>query len=174
MSDILRTDPYVFKNYFSTLNISGSGLHTQRKRLDMIAMNLANINTIKTDEGGPYKRKVFIQKARHEDIFDHLLEEKSLTLDKNNELHFQIDKYGRVQVPTELRGVDGEIKEDGAEPILVYDPYHPEANEQGYIEKPNINVTTEMVDMISAQKEYEANIAAITAYKEFAKNALNI
>lgn len=170
----MKTDPSFYKNYFSSLNISASALKTQRKRLDIISMNLANINTLRTDEGGPYKRQVFIQKANNEEIFDKLLSQKSLQLDKNNELHLNLNKYDYEPFETDLRGVSGDVEEDTAEPIKIYDPTHPEANEEGYVLKPNINVTTEMVDMISAQKEYEANIAAIAAYKEFAKSAMNI
>lgn len=167
-------DSSIYKNYFSSMNISASGLHTQRKRLDIISMNLANINTVKTEEGGPYRRKVLVQKSYNPEIFDKMLYEKSLKLDKNNEIHLQLNDHDFDTVPEELRGVDGDIVTDTAEAIKVFDPTHPEANEEGYVLKPNINVTTEMVDMIAAQKEYEANIAAITAFKDFAKNALNI
>ena len=168
------TDPKIYKNYFSSLNISASALKTQRKRLDVIAMNLANMNTVRTKEGGPYKRRIFIQKSHNEEIFDKLLSQKTLKLNSNNELHLSLDKFDFEPFETDLRGVDGEIKEDSSEPIKVYDPNHPDANSKGYVLKPNINITTEMVDMISAQKEYEANIAAIVAYKEFAKSAMNI
>lgn len=170
----MKTDPTIYKNYFSSLNISASALKTQRKRLDVIAMNLANMNTVRTEEGGPFKRKIFIQKSHNEEIFDKLLSQKSLKLDSNNELHLSLDQYDYEPFESDLRGVDGEIKDDPSEAIKIFDPNHPDADSDGYILKPNINVTTEMVDMISAQKEYEANISAIVAYKEFAKSAMNI
>jgi flagellar basal-body rod protein FlgC len=170
----LKTDPAVYKNYFSAMNISASGLHTQRKKLDIISMNIANINTLQTEEGGPYKRQILIQEAQNRNIFEKMLDDEALQLDKTNELHFNLEKNQYESHPEKLRGVDGQIQIDPAEPIKVYDPNHPLANEEGYVLKPNINIMTEMVDLVAAQKEYDANVAAISAFKSFAKSALNI
>ena len=164
----------IFKNFFSSLNISGSGLTTQRKRLDMISLNIANVNTIKTENGGPYQRRVFIQEDYDNVKFKDLLDEKELRLISNDPRHMKSSPFFTKSEDRLLRGVNGTVELDPAEPIKIFDPNHPEADEEGYVLKPNINVMTEMVDLIAAQKEYEANITVMNAYKSMIKSALNI
>jgi len=134
---------------FDSLNISGSGLTAERLRMDLIANNLANANTTRTEDGGPFKRQMA--------IFAAVESADSLTG----------QKVGRG-----VRVVG--ITEDQSEPRLVYDPQHPDANSDGYVLMPNINVVTEMVDLITATRAYEANITAINAAKSMAMKALEI
>ncbi|GAW92914.1 flagellar basal body rod protein FlgC [Calderihabitans maritimus] len=136
---------------FQSMAISASGLTAERLRMDIISSNIANINTTRTEEGGPYRRKlpVFAEKL-----------DKSIQSGNNR---------------FRGRGVKVvEIAEDQSPPRLVYDPGHPDANEEGYVAMPNINIITEMVDMITATRAYEANVTALNAAKSMALKALEI
>ena len=141
---------------FSTgLRVSSSGLSAQRMRMNTISSNIANINTTETDEGGPYRRKdvVFeaIPDARN---FGEIL---TSAPDRNTK---------RVQVT--------DVIVDRKAPILKYEPNHPNANEEGYVAYPNINLMEEMTNMIQATRSYEANVSAIQATKDMAMRALEI
>jgi len=133
---------------FDSFRISGSGLTAERVRMDTIANNLANANTTRTEEGGPYRRQMVIFSA----------------VEPERRQRFKIG--GGVRVAG--------IVEDPSAPRLVYDPQHPDADSEGYVQLPNINVITEMVDLISATRAYEANITAINAAKSMAMKALDI
>ncbi len=132
---------------FHSFDISASGLTAQRLRMDTIANNLANVNTTRTERGGPYRRQMPVFQAR--DSFAQT-----------------VAGLGGVRVI--------QIAEDTDPPRLVYDPAHPDADVNGYVHMPNVNVVTEMVDMISASRAYEANIAAMNAAKSMAMKALEI
>jgi flagellar basal-body rod protein FlgC len=139
-----------------TFAISASGLHAERTRLDVIASNLANANATETPEGGPYKRRsvVFVT-APLEDAFGAAIEAAA--------------EEGA------LRGVEvAAIVEDQKPPRLVFDPGHPDANAEGYVAYPNINMVGEMVDLLTATRAYEANVQAINAAKRMSEAALNI
>ena len=142
-------------NFLDALQTSSSGLSAQRVRMNLISSNLANVNTLKTEDGGPYKRK--------EPVFAAVPMEKSfqnVVRDKMNE-HLN-----------EVKVVN--IVEDQREPLSKYDPGHPEADEQGYVKMPNINVIEEMVNMMMASRSYEANVTAVNATKKMAMKALEI
>lgn len=144
-------------SFFSAMDISASGLTAQRLRLDIIANNLANAETTRTDAGGPYRRQVPVFEVRQpEDTFAALL--------------------GRA---TGIDGTGGGVRvaridEDASPFRLKYDPGHPDADAQGYVQLPNVNSVTEMVDMISATRAYEANITAINSAKAMIARALEI
>lgn len=142
---------------FSSLDISASGLTAQRLRMDVIAQNIANANTAVTENGTPYRRKVVVFQQRSGDRpFSDYLSEASKK------------KFfgGGVRV---LR-----IVEDPSPFKRVYDPGHPNADKDGYVLMPNVDITTEMVNLISATRSYEANIAALNATKNMAMKALEI
>ena len=142
---------------FSNFDISASGLTAQRLRMDTISDNLANVNTTRTSDGGPYRRKVPVFRSRSQQgsTFSHIL-------------HNKIDKSGS-------KGVEvAEISEDQSPFKRVYRPEHPDSDEEGYVEMPNVDITAEMVDMISASRGYEANITALNTAKDMAMQALNI
>lgn len=138
---------------FGSFAISASGLTAERLRLDLIANNLANVNTTRTTRGGPYKRQVPV-------FLERLQGEKDALTNR-----FRLQKAG-VEVNF--------IWEDPEPPRLVYDPSHPDANEGGYVAYPNINVVNEMIDLITASRAYEANLTTLEAAKNMAQRALEI
>jgi flagellar basal-body rod protein FlgC len=138
-----------------SMKISSSGLAANRKRIEAISSNIANAQTTKTAEGGPYRRKEVVfgsEPAR--DSFADILEG-------------EIDAQAQSVHATEVVSTN-------EPPILKYDPTHPDANADGYVAMPNVNVMKEMADMISAQRAYEANISAINTSKSMAMKALEI
>ena len=135
--------------------ISSTALVAQRTRMNLIASNLANALTTRTPEGGPYKRKDAMFAAMPmENSFASVLDKKS-----------QPDAKG-VEVM--------EIMEDHNPPRLQYDPSHPDANQQGYVAYPNINVVEEMTDMISATRSYEANVTVSKASMSIQMKSMEI
>ena len=142
-------------DFFDAIHTSSSGLSAQRLRMNLISGNLANVSTTRTREGGPYRRKEAIFAARPlEGSFEKILSDRL-----NRQL--SVVKVDRVI-------------EDSNQPVMKYDPQHPDADEKGYVAMPNINVMEEMVNMISATRGYEANVSALKAAKEMASTALEI
>ena len=161
------------KYFMSSLNISASGLKAQRKRLDAIASNIANASTTRTEEGGPYKRQIStFSENQKVSRFQKLLDDEQLKLSTTDKSHLLPEDYGKIS--DRLSGVQNDIVKDESAPKMVYNPTHPDSNEEGYVAMPNINVVTEMVDMISASRIYEANVTALNAAKGMAKQALMI
>ncbi|HFE62911.1 MAG TPA: flagellar basal body rod protein FlgC [Caldithrix sp.] len=158
---------------FGALNISSSGLSAQRKRLDTIAGNIANAQTTRTESGEPYRRKVIRMEAQDGEAFEHVLQKTRHRLAATNRRHIR-----SAMRPTTRRGGESGVKavveEDTSEFKRVYDPTHPDADAEGYVFLPNINLISEMVDMISASRSYEANLTAIDSEKKMAKAALDI
>ncbi len=142
-------------NFLDALKTSASGLSAQRLRMNLISSNLANVNTPQAKEGQAYQRKDAVFAAQP------LQAEFGKTLEQR--LHPGVSG---VQVVA--------IRDDNRPPILKYDPQHPDANEQGFIALPNINVVEEMVNMISATRSYEANVTAVKATKDMVSDALEI
>lgn len=142
-------------DYLSAFRISSSGMAAQRLRMDVAATNLANINTTRTPEGGPYRRKdVVFESEPVEGLFENALE-SSLSR-----------KVSGVRV--------ADIIEDPRPPLSKFDPQHPDADSKGYIKVPRINLMEEMVNMMSAARSYEANVTAMKATKDMASKALEI
>ena len=142
-------------NFFNALHVSSSGLTAQRLRMNVISSNLANVNSTRTKEGGPYIRKDIIFKAIPSNYTFNQILEKQIT-----------NGIKDVKVVG--------IVNDNREPILKYNPGHPDADENGYVKIPNINIVEEMVNMISATRSYEAGVTAINATKNMALKALEI
>ena len=135
--------------------ISSSGMNAQRIRMNTISSNIANISTLNTPEGGPYRRKDAVMEALPEaKTFGEMM-----TSDPTQSLN-------RVQVT--------DIHVDTGAPLLKYEPDHPNADEQGMVAYPNINLMEEMANMIQATRSYEANVSALNATKDMAMSALNI
>ena len=145
-------------NFFTSLETSSSGLTAQRLRMDVISNNIANVNTTRTAQGGPYRRQRVVFESRQPEVF---------LLPTGKEGAIEAGKLGKgVRVSG--------MSQDPRPAKLVYDPGHPDANVDGYVAMPNINLVNEMVDMISATRAYEANVAAISAAKTMAARALDI
>lgn len=140
---------------FAGIEASASGLTAERLRLDLIASNLANAETTRTAEGGPYRRKVAVFEP------------------KTNGFSFQ-NVFNRVYSGTPQGVKVVGVVEDPSPFKRVYDPGHPDAGPDGYVLYPNVDVVKEMVDMIMAQRAYEANATAIEASKSMAEKALSM
>ncbi|SHO50704.1 flagellar basal body rod protein FlgC [Desulfopila aestuarii] len=138
---------------FTTFKISGSALKANRIRLNTISSNLANVETTSTPEGGPYKKKSVYFESKPVSFKEHL--------DSN--------------LRNASQGVEvTKIIEDQEPPQKVFNPSHPDANEEGYVEMPNVSVLKEMVDMMSATRSYQANVTTIKSAKRMALKALEI
>lgn len=160
---------------FTGLNISASGLRAQRIRQNAISSNLANAETTRTAEGGPYRRQFVVFEADSDKNDTRILNQKPALKGKiTSRNHFPIP---RSDFPRDERffgkGVRvAEIREDTRPPKLVYNPSHPDADENGYVAMPNVNVLQEMADMISATRAYEANVTAFNATKNMISQAI--
>jgi len=159
---------------FASFNISAMGLSAQRKRMTVIAENIANVETTRTENGTPYRRKVVVMRSSPEQSFTSVLKNETIGLKTTNENHFSSDLFEFTQDENIIRGVVTEIVEDNSPERLVYNPEHPDADENGYVHMPNVNIIVEMVDMISATRSYEANVTAFNASKNMAKDAMEI
>ena len=137
---------------FSAIDISASGLSAERTRMNTIASNLANAQTTRTAAGGPYKRV--------DPVFE------AIALDKMHALSPSERSVSLVQV--------SQIVQDQRPGHMVYSPGHPDANKDGYLEYPNVNVVEEMVNMISASRAYEAGISSVEATQKMASSALDL
>lgn len=141
-------------SFLSGMDISASGLTAQRTRMDIITENIANVDTTRTEDGTPYTRKAVVMEQRNSDFAS------LLAAGMNSE------DYGGVRI--------AEIIEDSSEYELVYNPTHPDANEEGYVQMPNVDIMQEMVDLMEAYRSYEANITAFQAYKDMAVKTFEI
>lgn len=140
---------------FTTFDIAASGMRAQRIRLNTISSNLANAEATSTPEGGPYKKKSVVFQTEN--------------LPFKNQLQQSMIEQGQAQGVKVAR-----IIEDPDPPQLLYNPTHPDAREDGYVEMPNISVLKEIVDMKSATRSYEANATTIKSAKRMAMKALEI
>ncbi len=140
---------------FSAMNVSATGMTAQQLRMDVIAENIANANTTRTGDGTAYRRKMVVFQEKDTTSFDHVL---------NGYLsHYQPNgvKVARVvEDPSDLR--------------LVYEPDNPDANEDGYVEYPNVDTVTEMTNLIDSSRSYEASVTAFNASKGMATKGLEL
>ncbi len=139
----------------SSLSISASGMAAERLRMDVVADNLANVNTTRTPEGGPFRRRRVLF-APQENGFASAL----------------VRARGGAGTAGGVRVVG--VTEDGSPPRRVYDPGHPDANADGYVSMPNVDPVTEMVDLIAASRAYEANVTAMQTAKTMFSKTLDL
>ncbi|MBC7387208.1 MAG: flagellar basal body rod protein FlgC [Cryobacterium sp.] len=143
-------------DFFSSMRVSASGLEAQQRRMNTISSNIANAETTRNEEGtGPYKRK--------DAVFTATTDKESFGEILNNQLDQQVQGV-----------LVDDIHEDTKPPRMVFNPSHPDANEEGYVAMPNVNTVEEMANMIAAQRSYEANVTAMGAAKAMAMKALEI
>lgn len=160
---------------FDTLDISATGLSAQRRKLTSIASNIANVDTTRTDEGGPYKRRrVVMLEAPTLSKFSTLLDQQKSRLRRSQDGHMMEGEPRPGEIFTGSGVMSQEVREEPIKPRLVYDPNHPDAREDGYVVYPDINVVTEMVDMIAASRAYEANATVLSAAKDMVNRSLDI
>lgn len=160
---------------FDSLDISASGLSAQRRKLTAISSNIANVDTTRTDEGGPYKRRrIVMLEGPQMAKFSTMLADQQSRLEVTDRHHLAEPDTRPGQVVAGSGVLSQEVREEAVKPRLVYDPNHPDAREDGYVVYPDINVVTEMVDLIAASRAYEANVTAMSAAKDMTNKALNI
>lgn len=140
---------------FNSINISTSALNAEKTRIDIISKNMANVNSTRSTGGMPYRRQMVVFEENKASSFE-------------NQLSKYKDKIGDKGVKI------SKIVEDDSPFKLIYEPGHPDADENGYVKMPNVDVVKEMVDLISAQRSYDANITAINSSKSMLMKALEI
>lgn len=141
---------------FQSFNINTSGLTAQRFRMDVISENVANVTTTRTEDGTPYTRKIVTFQEKRTTPFSRVLENTREAYMGNGV------KVSRVSEDTE------------SEYIMKYEPSHPDADENGYVSYPNVNIITEMTNLIDASRSYEANITAFDTSKAIALKGLEL
>ncbi|EDO8416850.1 flagellar basal body rod protein FlgC [Campylobacter jejuni] len=159
--------------YLSDFDISGYGLSAQRFRINVISSNIANANTTRTAEGGPYRRREVIFKATD---FDKLLNEQ---INKDNNFLKYENPLNDPSSPEEAKPaiqsvVVDKVVRDDKDFRMKYDPSHPDANAEGYVAYPNVNPVIEMADLIEATRAYQANVSAFTSAKTIAQSAIDL
>ena len=160
--------------YLSGFDISGYGLSAQRFRINIISSNIANANTTRTEEGGPYRRKevVFKSKSFEELLSSTLQNSDNFFLEDVNQID---DKENQLfaKPPLESVIIDKVVRDD-APFKLRYDPSHPDADKNGYVSLPNINPVIEMADLVEATRAYQANVAAYQSFKSITQSAIDL
>ncbi|ADU85541.1 flagellar basal body rod protein FlgC [Helicobacter pylori] len=157
--------------FLSSFDISGYGLSAQRLRANLISSNIANANTTRTSEGGPYRRQEAVFKAFD---FNEILNQK---IAQNNQIipyEDPLDESDDTPLIPITSVVVDKIVRDDSEPLMKYDPSHPDANAQGYVAYPNVNAVVEMADLVEATRAYQANVAAFQSAKNMAQNAIGM
>ena len=158
---------------FSAIDISASGLTLQRKKMDTIASNLANVDSVGQD-GKPYRRQEVKSLPGNPVTFSEEMNSQSIPLETSDQNHIANLPANFESTDYTVRDVSGKVVQDSSATKMVYDPSNPNADKSGYVAQPNINVVTEMVDMISATRSYEANVTAIGASKNIIKDSFDI
>jgi flagellar basal-body rod protein FlgC len=161
----------------SVMRTIGSGLTAQRKRMEAIASNIANSETTRTEEGLPYRRQtVRISEAESERQRTVLGRSPRIDLSTTSPLHIRGTRRAATTSTTESEPVvRSEVLEAPPDQVkYVYDPHHPDADSDGFVAYPDVNPVEEMVDMMAASRAYEANLAAMDAFKSMVEKALEI
>jgi flagellar basal-body rod protein FlgC len=166
---------------FSNFEISASGLSAERLRLDVVANNIANAETTRTAEGGPYRRQMVVFEPRREQL-QFMLPASLQALGGMRNPFGESDGADAPDATAALGGGSGlgqgvrvvSVIADQGPGRLVYEPGHPDADAKGYVAMPNVSLINEMVDMMSASRAYQANISAIESAKSMAQQAINI
>lgn len=141
---------------FSGMNVSATGMTAQRLRMDVISENIANVNTTRTEDGTPYRRKTVVFEEKGSVPFDDVF---------HNQMESAYEPNG-VRV--------SQVTEDPSDLRLVYDPTHPDADENGYVSYPNVDTVTEMTNLIDSSRAYEASATAFNASKNMAMKGLEL
>ena len=163
------------RDFFATFNVSAAGLRTQKNQLAITAENIANATTTKTSEGTPYRRKYLLQRAiKGQQHFSGMLNNAQVRLATSSSNHISGSRF----LPGDVNGkgevaIENEVHES-QHFKKVYDPNHPDADEEGIVRFPDVNVINEMLELIGASRLYEANITMMNASKNLARRALEI
>jgi flagellar basal-body rod protein FlgC len=161
--------------FLKSIDTSAQGLTIQRRKMDVVAQNIANAETTRTPEGGPYRRqRVAIEGNKSELPFNSLLSQANTKLARTDGRHLSgktLSSTNRV----DQYNAEGEVVQDAKNNYkIIHDPSHPDADADGYVKMPDVEIVTEMVDMMVASRAYEANATAISSAKKMANDALDI
>ena len=160
-------------NFLSSFDISGYGLSAQRTRVDVISSNIANAQTTRTEEGGPYRRKQVIFKAvNFNDAINSAINDQTSSLKYEDPLNE--GQAGRKVNPARMTVRVDKISRDDSKPKMKFDPTSPDADAKGYVAYPNINPVVEMADLVEATRSYQANVAAFESAKNMATSAISL
>ncbi|MDD2791308.1 MAG: flagellar basal body rod protein FlgC [Sulfurimonas sp.] len=160
-------------NFMSSFDISGYGLSAQRVRVNTISSNIANAQTTRTEEGGPYRRQSVVFKAvDFNEVYNKALGETTESAQYEDPL--SEGTFGKKVNPAIMSVLVDKISRDDSQPKLKFEPNHPDADANGYVAYPNINPVIEMADLVEATRSYQANVAAFESAKDMANNAISL
>ena len=159
------------ENIFASFDISGQGMSVQRMRLSAVAKNIANLNTTKDTHGGPYQRDVVVVRAIQGSPFEGELQDQ-IAMRRTSPEHAPNAMPGTY--PPNYDVLQARTVKDSSPPRLVYDPEHPDADDDGYVKMPNINIVTEMVEMMNASRSYQNNVEVVNTAKELLMRTLDV
>ncbi len=159
----------------NAIEVSARGLTVQRAKMNVAAENLANAETTQTEEGGPYRRqRVLVKEDKTKATFNSHMENARVRLASTNGRHMS-GRSRQVGEKIVLSNTEMDVVQDPeSSHRLVHDPSHPQADEDGYVRMPDIEIVNEMVDMMSATRAYEANTVAIASAKQMVKDTMEI
>lgn len=159
--------------FLNSFDISGYGLSAQRARVNVISSNIANAQTTRTEEGGPYRRREVIFKAID---FNKVLNDKLMESTGDSGYSDPLDEgeFKKMVNPPIMSVLVDKIVRDDKAPNMKFEPGHPDANAEGYVAYPNINPVIEMADLIEATRSYQANVAAFQSIKTMAQSAMSM
>jgi len=160
-------------NFLNSFDISGYGLSAQRVRVNTISSNIANAQTTRTEEGGPYRRKQVVFKAID---FNQKFNEALNKMNDSNpyEDPLQEGDFGKKVNPAIMSVIVDKISRDDRAPKLKFEPQHPDADANGYVAYPNINPVIEMADLVEATRSYQANVSAFQSAKDMATSSISL
>jgi flagellar basal-body rod protein FlgC len=160
-------------NFLNSFDISGYGLSAQRVRVNAISSNIANAQTTRTEEGGPYRRKEVVFRAiNFNDVYNDALGKTTENIKYSDPL--QEGLAGEKANPAIMSVIVDKIVRDDSKPQLKFEPNHPDADANGYVAYPNINPVVEMADLVEATRSYQANVAAFQSAKDMANSAISL
>jgi len=161
--------------FLNAIDISANGLSIQRQKMNVVAENMANAETVETPEGGPYRRRrVIVTESKAPVSFSGALRQAGTRLARTQPGHIAGIRSSRLETTETPTVTAREVVDPQSSYKLVYDPGHPEADDNGYVKMPDIEIINEMVDMMAASRGYEANTAVIATSKKMARDALDI
>ena len=160
-------------NFLSSFDISGYGLSAQRVRVNTISSNIANAQTTRTEEGGPYRRRSVVFKAiNFNDAYNTALQNSTQSASYEDPLNE--NQEGKKVNPAIMSVIVDKVVRDDSKPLMKYEPNNPDADASGYVAYPNINPVVEMADLVEATRSYQANVAAFESSKNMANSAISL
>ena len=160
-------------NFLNSFDISGYGLSAQRVRVNAISSNIANAQTTRTAEGGPYRRKEVVFKAiDFNQEFNKALQGTTQSAKYQDPLNE--GNFGKKVNPAIMSVIVDKISRDDSKPKMKFEPNHPDADTNGYVAYPNVNPVIEMADLVEATRSYQANVAAFQSSKDMANSAISL